>query len=114
MTIYLVQESSGCYEDYYTSIIKAFFDIDKAENYKATCEKEINNKIERANKCENCSFYRNQEFVKNSELFIEKATKFCSDADFRIDDNNEIYLECHYFDWDLDSTHYEIIPIEVE
>ena len=38
MTIYLVQESAGCYEDYYASIIKAFFDINKAENYKATCE----------------------------------------------------------------------------
>lgn len=109
--IYLVREHEGSYEDYSCYVIKAFSNKMSADKFIEQYNENLNLKIERSKKCENCPLYYASDEVKNQDLFIAKATKKCKDFSCNIK-GNDIYMTCHDVLWDIPSVDTQEIGLE--
>ncbi|MPM35906.1 hypothetical protein SDC9_82500 [bioreactor metagenome] len=112
--IYLVREHEGSYEDYRCYVIRAFCTKPKAEAFIEKYNIELQRRVERSNKCEQCPLYWAADEVKNKDLFIEKSKKKCPDFACQTYNNGSgnIYLTCHETLFDIPSV--DIKEIELE
>lgn len=100
--IYLIYEHSGSYEDYMKYLIKAFFDKNKAINYKNKKEKEIEkDKMQYEKYCSKCSGFG---IIPNGCCNYETYKEHTE------------YNECiNKIGWyDIDNLYYTLEEIEVE
>ena len=97
--IHLIYEHSGSYEDYSKDLIKAFFNKEKAKEFKKQKEKETKILEERyKNNCCNCAYGENY-----CELY-----KISNDPNDDIDCMNRIEY------YDIDNLYYTLEEIEIE
>ncbi len=97
MKVYLVYEYAGEYEDYSKDLLKAFFNKENAENFKAKKEKELeNDKIQYKQYCSKC----------NGIAPINGCNKYQSG-----EDNDCVNM---LWSWDIENISYTIEEIEVE
>lgn len=87
--IYLIETSSGSYEDYYTGVSKAFFLLSDAEQYIKEYNENLSSKQVKRYKCDrcpiNCYYDEEDEEYKKWVATVEQECKeFCDSADISV------------------------------
>lgn len=100
--VYLIQESRGVWEDYYTYIKEAYSHKEDAESRKAELEWEENQKVLHSNRCDTCPI---TEDIPVPEDYCPYASevKYVTDGYFKCD--KEVFGH--------DAAYYNIVEIEV-
>ena len=98
MKVYLVYEECGEWEDYYKTIIKAFFSREKAEELKQQLEKDNKEILDQYEKCELCPY-----------KYGEKDDK-CTCDKYKLDEDGY----CENYEYIYDDYCYSIKELEVE
>ena len=123
--IYLVESTSGSYEDYSERIEKAFFNKEDAENFKNQYNLKLREEEKLLEKCENCFIYamdidrgirKNcKPFSEESKLsIIQKANDRCRYADVKFyDDCNSLGCKNKLSQFILDKHDARIKEIDV-
>ncbi len=102
MKIYLIEESWGCYEDYFSRIIHAFFSKNKADKYLDDYNENLEWRCIKHNECENYCFYNQEQNLEcvtpeTQEEAQANALKMCSMANVVVDiDENcgTVFYQC--------------------
>ena len=109
--IYLVEASSGSYDDYYKWIEKIFYNPEKAEEYKNTYNQELAKKLELAKKCSRCPI---DNFDIEVQQLIKECKLYCNESDIEIKGSGkEAFLNCKNYGYYY-SEHHQATVIEKE
>lgn len=121
MTIYILLECTGAYEDYYENILSAHPSLVSAENKKLQLEKIALSHEESYYKCCDCkhAFFSSYNPVKFDETLSSARQTSCFkphryeevDSD---SDNKEFICECKNQIYFYEKPHYRIQEVEVE
>lgn len=121
MTIYILLECTGGYEDYYESIVSAYTSLSSAEKKKRELENIALSHEDKFHECCGCehAFYSSYNPIKYDEAlntaFMLKCFKPHKYEEIDTDgDNKEFIFECKNQIYFYEKPHYKIQEVEVE
>ena len=110
MTIYLVKECSGEYEDYHESIVYCTNNQTKAKNKKTELEQKEKQRVEQSKECQRCCV---EDFKMEEYDQIKAVVELCCDKfKIRTYDDGTCGCENYFYLWD-EST-FRIVELECE